>query len=125
MESQAATEKGIAPVTGTDGAVNNTSSAPSSVPPQSSGSNEKDDANKPNTPKSDTPAVVSSAEEDSDATVFKPDYRFWVILGTLAILIFLATLENTIIGTALPEIVRDLDIGNNYVWVAHIQLLTG
>lgn len=44
---------------------------------------------------------------------------------TLSGLVFLASLENTIIGSALPSIVRDLNIGSNCIWVAHIQMLAG
>lgn len=78
---------------------------------------------------SNGPATTSGdASPESEAgaeAAFKPDYRFWIILSTFAGLVFLSTLENTIIGTALPSIVRDLGIGSNYIWVAHIQMLAG
>ncbi|EMT64901.1 Putative transporter C3H1.06c [Fusarium odoratissimum] len=95
-----------------------TTSPPDVHLPQSSGvSNEsKNEAAEGNTPNSNDEEAVAE---------FKPSFRFWIILANLSLLIFLATLENTIIGTALPFIVEDLKIGSNYVWVAHIQLLTG
>ncbi|KAI3585680.1 major facilitator superfamily domain-containing protein [Fusarium oxysporum f. sp. albedinis] len=95
-----------------------TTSPPDVHLPQSSGaSNEsKNEAAEDNTPNSN---------DEEGVAEFKPSFRFWIILANLSLLIFLATLENTIIGTALPFIVEDLKIGSNYVWVAHIQLLTG
>jgi MFS family permease len=69
--------------------------------------------------------VTQDGEGAEPSVEFKPDYRFWVILATFSGLVFLVTLENTIIGTALPSIVRDLNIGSNYIWVAHIQMLAG
>lgn len=55
---------------------------------------------------------------------FQPRYRFWIIMACFAIIGFLGSLENGIVGVVLPDIVRDLEIGENYIWVANIQLLT-
>ncbi|KAJ4250663.1 hypothetical protein NW762_011922 [Fusarium torreyae] len=97
---------------------------PPDMPLPSSGDGNDKSENDVNNP---VRAVDDTTDNNDDAAEakFKPSYRFWVILSNLSLLIFLATLENTIIGTALPFIVEDLDIGSNYVWVAHIQLLTG
>lgn len=74
---------------------------------------------------SSTKGVMKEDSSEVEADIFKPDIRFWLVLATLSLLVFLASLENSIIGTALPFIVEDLDIGSNYIWIAHIQLLTG
>ena len=66
--------------------------------------------------------------EDSKASGevdFKPTGRFWAILFTLATIGLLSALENTVVTTALPQIVAELDLGENYVWVANIFFLTG
>lgn len=62
---------------------------------------------------------------DNGVTDFKPSPRFWAILITCAILSLLSALENTVITTALPHIVADLEIGENYVWITNVFFLTG
>ena len=55
---------------------------------------------------------------------FKPDSRFWMIMVGLSTICFLASLENTIIATALPLIVTDLNVGKDYVWIGNAFFLT-
>lgn len=62
---------------------------------------------------------------DSGVTDFKPSPRFWAILITCAIIALLSALENTVITTALPHIVTELEIGENYVWITNVFFLTG
>lgn len=75
-------------------------------------------------PEKEEPTTQDDDGPDAEPE-FKPDYRFWIIIATFSLLIFISTLENSIIGTALPVIVEELNIGSNYVWVAHVQLLSG
>ncbi len=46
------------------------------------------------------------------------------ILGAILLTIFLAALDQTVVGTALPRIVTDLKGNELYVWVVTIYLLT-
>lgn len=62
---------------------------------------------------------------DNGVTDFKPSPRFWAILITCAIIALLSALENTVITTALPHIVADLEMGENYVWITNVFFLTG
>lgn len=50
--------------------------------------------------------------------------RFWVIFLALWIVGFQVSLESTIVVTAMPSIVRELRIGDNYVWVINASFLT-
>src|SRR5476649_1103005 len=46
------------------------------------------------------------------------------ILGAILLALFLFALDQTVVGTALPVIVTDLNGNNLYVWVVTIYLLT-
>ena len=43
-----------------------------------------------------------------EAVKFKPDRRFWVVYLCLMMVMFLSSLDQTIVATALPTIVGDL-----------------
>jgi EmrB/QacA subfamily drug resistance transporter len=47
-----------------------------------------------------------------------------VILGAVMLVLFLSSLDQTIVGTALPRIVTDLHGSEQYAWVVTIYLLT-
>ncbi len=57
-------------------------------------------------------------------TPFDRDWRFWMIMFTLAIGSFLVSIENTVVITSLPTIVKDLRIGSNYIWISNAFFLT-
>ncbi|OAA69790.1 Major facilitator superfamily domain, general substrate transporter [Cordyceps fumosorosea ARSEF 2679] len=65
------------------------------------------------------------AKPNDGVTDFKPTARFWAILFTCAVMGLLSALENTVVTTALPHIVADLDMGQNYVWITNVFFLTG
>ncbi|HXM56909.1 MAG TPA: MDR family MFS transporter [Candidatus Dormibacteraeota bacterium] len=46
------------------------------------------------------------------------------ILGAILLTLFLASLDQTVVGTALPRIVTDLDGANLYAWVVSAYLLS-
>ena len=46
------------------------------------------------------------------------------ILGAVLLALFLGALDQTIVGTALPQIVTDLNGNELYTWVVTIYLLT-
>lgn len=66
-----------------------------------------------------------SKKADDSVTNFKPSPRFWAILITCAVIGLLSALENTVVTTALPYIVADFEMGENYVWITNIFFLTG
>lgn len=69
----------------------------------------------------DTPAEVS---DDTPKLTFKHDLRFWLVFIALCVTSLLAALEGTVTSTALPTIVADLHIGDNYPWVSNAYFLT-
>ena len=52
------------------------------------------------------------------------DWRFWMVFAALAATGLLSAVEGSIISTALPTIVNNLDIGSNYAWVSNAYFLT-
>lgn len=64
-------------------------------------------------------------KEDDAIANFKPTPRFWAILITCAVIGLLSALENTVVTTALPHIVAELEMGENYVWITNVFFLTG
>lgn len=52
------------------------------------------------------------------------EWRFWAISPALCITSLLAAVEGTVTSTALPTIVYDLDVGENYVWIVNAFFLT-
>lgn len=54
----------------------------------------------------------------------KKSFRFWAIIATLSIAGNLTALEATIVTTALPTIIADLNGADKYLWVANAYLLS-
>src|SRR5436309_3202053 len=63
---------------------------------------------------------VTKAEEK-----YNRSKHFWAIIITLAITGLLRAHEKTVVTIALPYIVRQLDLGENYIWVTSAFFLTG
>ncbi|KAI0799069.1 major facilitator superfamily domain-containing protein [Xylaria sp. FL0064] len=53
----------------------------------------------------------------------KRGFRFWAIVAGLAIATFQASLENSVIVTAGPTIVQDLQMGEEYIWITNAFFL--
>ncbi|OJJ99623.1 hypothetical protein ASPACDRAFT_60463 [Aspergillus aculeatus ATCC 16872] len=70
----------------------------------------------------DTPPA--EALSDAPKLSFNHDLRFWLVFGALCVTSLLAALEGTVTSTALPTIVADLHIGDNYPWVSNAYFLT-
>ena len=66
-------------------------------------------------------STTSSGDGEIQA---KKDWRFWMILVALSVTGLLSAMEATVTSTALPTIVHNLNIGNNYSWVANVYFLT-
>jgi hypothetical protein len=71
---------------------------------------------------SDKPAAEASNGEDPQAQA--RDWRFWMVFAAISITGLLSAIEATIISTALPTIVHNLNVGNNYAWIANSYFLT-
>ena len=55
--------------------------------------------------------------------VYNRDYRFWSIIIALCTMQLLCSLENTVVVTSLPTIVKQLGLGSSYIWVTNIFFL--
>jgi MFS family permease len=70
------------------------------------------------------PAGVSATEEDPTSDDWKPQgWRFWLILMSLCLIVFVATLDGSIIIIALPLISRELEAAGDYIWIANSFML--
>jgi hypothetical protein len=71
------------------------------------------------------PAVQNSdVSNNEDPKAQARDWRFWMVFIALSITGTLSAIEATIITTALPTIVHDLKIGDNYGWIPNAYFLT-
>jgi hypothetical protein len=74
------------------------------------------------------PPNTASVEplKESGEVVKKTRYgwRFWIIMLGLAIIALVSGMEGVILSTALPTITRELDTGDNYVWIINVYFLT-
>ena len=67
----------------------------------------------------------STANEGKKPTEGTPrDFRFWAIIASLCITGLLGALENTVVTTSPPTIVRALNLGDNYIWITNVFFLT-
>jgi hypothetical protein len=51
-------------------------------------------------------------------------WHFWAVFPTLMVTTLLSAVEVSVTSTAMPTIVHDLNIGNNYAWIVNSFLLT-
>src|SRR2546427_9038163 len=56
--------------------------------------------------------------------MFLPPRTKLAILGAILLTMFLASLDQTVVGTALPRIITELNGASLYVWVVSAYLLT-
>ena len=68
----------------------------------------------------------SISGQDKNPSVKKSGrgFQFWAIIISLCVTGILPGLESTVVTTSLPVIVRDLSLGDNYIWVTNIFFLT-
>lgn len=62
--------------------------------------------------------------KDNDVIIPNRGFQFWAIIGTLCVVGILSALENTVVTTSLPFIVKELHLGENYIWVTNVFFLT-
>lgn len=70
---------------------------------------------------SSTLQIKDEAPENVPLTV--KNWRFHLILASLSFLCFVASLDGSIIATALPKITSELSAANDYVWIANSFLV--
>ncbi|KAI1206005.1 MFS general substrate transporter [Annulohypoxylon truncatum] len=61
--------------------------------------------------------------ESQTEYAYNRDYRFWSIIFALCTMQVLCSLENTVVVTSLPTIVKQLGLGSSYIWVTNIFFL--
>ena len=71
----------------------------------------------------DTPMATTAAPPSAPAVMLSHRARM-AVLGATLLGLFLASLDQTIVGTALPRIVTDLHGDSLYTWVVTVYLLT-
>jgi len=69
------------------------------------------------------PAASIEASKVTDPGLVR-DWHFYMVFVALSITALLSSIEATIISTALPTIVNNLNVGSNYAWVANSYFLT-
>ncbi|KAI1134687.1 MFS general substrate transporter [Hypoxylon sp. FL0543] len=60
-----------------------------------------------------------SDTEPGPSDDFHPGLRLWIIVVGLGVTLLLTALENTAITVAIPIIVSELELGENYIWVTN------
>lgn len=68
------------------------------------------------------PSVVAKPEDAAPKST-QLGARFWAIIAGLWIVGFQVALESTIATTAMPSIIREFNIADNYVWVINASFL--
>ncbi|KAF6813796.1 major facilitator superfamily transporter [Colletotrichum plurivorum] len=71
----------------------------------------------------DLPVQDQEAEVAGTEAPMKKDLRFWTMFLAIGLCQFLAALDATILSTALPTIMGELNSGELYVWVVNSYLL--
>lgn len=71
-----------------------------------------------------TAVTVSPATADAKNTAGATrGFQFWAIMAALCTVGVLGALENTVVTTSLPTIVKHLQIGQDYIWITNIFFL--
>ncbi len=63
-------------------------------------------------------------EPATDQPAFENGWRSWAIIAALSVVALLPAIEGTVVSTALPTIVQNLQGGESYVWVVNAYFLT-
>ncbi|PNY23686.1 Uncharacterized protein TCAP_06361, partial [Tolypocladium capitatum] len=75
---------------------------------------------------SDEVGTASPKEAPAAAAPTSPrkGWRFWAVFPSLCVTTLLAAVESTVVSTALPSIVHEINAGDSYVWILNVYLLT-
>lgn len=69
------------------------------------------------------PASMDESTTEGTAPKWTRSWRFWGVFAALCLLSFMAALDVTIVGTALPTITKDIGGEHQYVWIANSFIL--
>lgn len=53
----------------------------------------------------------------------KHDARFWAIIIGLGVMLLLSALENSVLVTAAPIVLKDIPLGDNWIWLTNAFFL--
>ena len=70
-------------------------------------------------PTTTTVPTPPDAEEKPSPTPFQTTPRFWAIIIGLGVSTLLASLEHTVVTTAAPYILQDLDMRSDFIWITN------
>ncbi|KAL2258303.1 hypothetical protein VTK26DRAFT_8430 [Humicola hyalothermophila] len=59
------------------------------------------------------------AEEAEEGADFERGFRFWTIIIGLGVSTLLASLEHTVVTTAAPYILQELDVREDFIWITN------
>ncbi|KAI0434879.1 major facilitator superfamily domain-containing protein [Xylaria sp. FL1042] len=74
-------------------------------------------SSEPESKQSDSVAILEDDEHEPDD--FHPGWRLWAIIAGMTVALILTAFENTAVTVALPIIVSDLNLGENYIWLTN------
>ncbi|KAL1606208.1 hypothetical protein SLS60_003609 [Paraconiothyrium brasiliense] len=69
--------------------------------------------------------LTALPEEPHDERTTPKDWRFWTVFLSCCFLALLVSLDGTAVVIALPHIVSDLHVGDEFIWVANSFWLAG
>ncbi|KUI67782.1 hypothetical protein VM1G_03182 [Cytospora mali] len=65
------------------------------------------------------PKGAAAEHDDPEIDDFHPGLRLWIIIIGLGVTLLLTALENTVVTVAMPMIISELGLGENYIWVTN------
>ena len=70
--------------------------------------------------------LAAEANEETAPKPVKTHYplRFWLLFMGLCFTGLVSALDGSVVSTALPSIVNDLQGADNYIWVVNVYFLT-
>lgn len=74
-------------------------------------------------PNSENPESSEGLEEGKSSKSHRP-LSFWLVFVGLCATGLISALDGSVLSTALPSIIEDLNGGDNYVWVVNVYFLT-
>jgi hypothetical protein len=66
----------------------------------------------------------NNIEAEHTPTTSGKGWRFWAVFPAICVTTMLTAVESTVVSTALPFIVHELDAGDLYVWFVNVYFLT-
>ncbi|KAK0652671.1 major facilitator superfamily domain-containing protein [Cercophora newfieldiana] len=71
------------------------------------------------TSSSSTDGKVAAKAEDEPDMDFERGFRFWTIIIGLGVTTLLASLEHTVVTTAMPYILQELNMKEDFIWITN------